>query len=195
METRARESWIPSSIALVDFRHVRAARSWFIGLGVVFVLLGLLAVVVPFAATMATTMLIGWLMLIGGLFQGAHALRNRRWGGSGWALASAAVGVIGGGLVIAFPLAGTLTLTLILAGFFVAEGALKIVRALQHRGMPAWGFLLLDGAVALGLGLMIAVGWPSTAVWALGLLVGINFVFGGVSLLLIGAGARPTAPV
>jgi uncharacterized membrane protein HdeD (DUF308 family) len=173
------------TFAPVDLDSVRRARGWFVALGIAFLILGALAILLPFAASLATTLVLGWLLVAGGFLQGVHAIQNRRWGHSGWALVGAAVEVIAGVLVIAFPIAGTLALTLILAAFLAAEGVIKIIRADQHRGMQAWGWLVFDGILSLVLGLMIALGWPSTAVWALGLLVGIDLAFSGSSLLMI----------
>jgi uncharacterized membrane protein HdeD (DUF308 family) len=179
-----------TSFALVEAHTVREGRGWFIGIGLAFVVLGLLAIFLPFAASLVTTLVIGWLMVIGGVVQGVHALQNRRWAHSGWAVAGAIVQVVAGVLVVIFPLTGTIALTLILAAFFAAEGAFKIIRAVQHRAMPAWGWLLFDGILCLGIGFLILARWPSTSVWAIGLLVGVNFLVGGSSMLLLGITAR-----
>jgi uncharacterized membrane protein HdeD (DUF308 family) len=176
---------------IVELDAVREKRGWFIGLGLVFMALGIMAILLPFIASLVTTIVVGWLMFLGGIVQGVHAVQNRRWGGSGWAIVSAFVYVIAGLLVVAFPITGTLTLTLILAAFFVAQGILKIVRAVQHRTMRAWGWFLFDGILSLVLGLLVGLGWPSTAVWAIGVLVGIDLLFGGSSMLLIGLGTPP----
>lgn len=173
----------------------RESRSWFIGLGIGFLVLGALAIFVPLVASVLTTMLFGWLLVIGGILTAVHAVQNRRWAHSGWALVSAAVEIVAGLLLVAFPLAGTATLTLVLAAFFAAEGVVRIIRAYQHRAAYGWGFLLFDGIVSLVLGGLILLGWPSTAVWALGLLLGIELVLGGSSLLVIGLGAGAPARV
>jgi uncharacterized membrane protein HdeD (DUF308 family) len=178
----------------VDFGAVRENRSWFFALGVAFMALGALAILVPFVASLVTTIVIGWLLLIGGLVQGFHAAQNRRWAGARWALVAAVLHLIAGVLLVAFPVTGTVTLTLVLAVFFLADGILKILRAVQHRPMPVWGWLLFDGLVSLALGVLILAHWPSTAVWALGLLVGIDLALSGTSMLLIGLGAGPAAP-
>lgn len=182
-----------AALPLVDPISVHENRGWFIGLGIALLVLGVLSILLPPLASLATTMVIGWLLVIGGVVQGYHALRNPRWASRGWAIASGIVYLIAGVLVIAFPVTGTAVLTLILASFFVASGILKIARALQHRRMPAWGLLLVDGLLSLVLGILIWVGWPSTAVWALGLLVGIELIFGGSSMLAIGVGAGQLA--
>jgi uncharacterized membrane protein HdeD (DUF308 family) len=178
---------------VVDVEPVREHRGWFVGLGIVFMALGVLAILLPFIASLVTTIVLGWLMIVGGIFQGVHAIQNRRWGNSGWAIVSAILYVVAGLLIVAFPLTGTLTLTLVLAAFFVAQGVLKIIRAAQHRRMHAWPWLLLDGIISLALGLLVGLGWPSTAAWAIGLLVGIDLAFSGSSMLLIGLGAAPLA--
>jgi uncharacterized membrane protein HdeD (DUF308 family) len=102
---------------------------------------------------------------------------------------SSVLGVVAGILLIAFPIAGTLTLTLVLAGFFTAEGVLRIVRAVQHRGMARWGFLLFDGIVTLALGVLILAQWPGSSVWLLGLLLGVHLLVGGMSMLLLATAA------
>jgi uncharacterized membrane protein HdeD (DUF308 family) len=183
-----------TSFPLVDRETVRAGRGWFVALGVSFLVLGVLAIALPLVASLVTTVLIGWLLVVGGVIQGVHAIQNRRWAGSGWALVGAAVLVVAGALVAIFPVVGTLTLTLVLAAFFVAEGLLKMIRAAQHRTLPGWRWLLCDGILSLLLGGLILFQWPSAAVWALGLLVGVNFIFGGSSMLLIGLGAGSMAP-
>jgi len=179
------------SFGVVDLDTVRESRGWFFALGVAFMILGVLAILVPFIASLATAIVIGWLMIVGGLFQGFHAVQNRRWAGSSWAIVGAVLQVIAGVLVVAFPVTGTLVLTLVLAVFFVASGVLKLIRAIQHRAMPRWGWLLFDGIVSLALGLLIAVRWPSTAAWALGVLVGVDLLVGGSSMLMIGLAGRP----
>ena len=169
---------------------VRQSRGWFIALGAALIVLGFLSVAVPFAASLVSTIFLGWMLVFSGIVQGIHAVRARAWQGFPWAVLSSALGVVAGILLIAFPIVGTLTLTLVLAGFFTAEGIVKIVRAVQHRGMERWGFLLFDGIVTLVLGVLIWAQWPGSSVWALGLLVGIHLLVGGVSMLLFAAAAK-----
>src|SRR5262249_51775139 len=114
--------------------------------------LGALAILVPVAAGLAATVLLGWLLVVGGLAEAAHALVNRRWRGSDWAILGALVYVVAGAVVIAFPRMTKLGLTLVLTAFLIGDGALKIVRALQHRDLPAWRWLLCDGVLSFFLG-------------------------------------------
>jgi len=169
---------------------VRRSRGWFIALGAALMILGVLAVAVPLVATLATTIFLGWILIVVGVVHGIHALQSRTWQGFPWAVLSAGVHIAAGALLLAFPIAGTLTLTLVLAGFFTVEGVLKAVRAVQHRGMENWGFLLFDGLVTLALGVLIWTQWPAAAVWVIGLLVGVHLLVGGMSMLLLAASAR-----
>jgi uncharacterized membrane protein HdeD (DUF308 family) len=178
-------------IVPADLATVRPNRGWFVGLGLASMALGVLAILLPLVASLATTFVIGWLMLLGGVLQCYHAVKNRAWAGADWAILAGVVQGLAGVVLILFPVAGTLVLTLVLAGFFVASGVLKGIRAAQHRHLSAWGWLLFDGLLSLALGVLILAGWPSTAVWALGLLVGIDLIFGGSSLLAIAIAARP----
>lgn len=171
---------------------VQEHRGWFIGLGIALSVLGILAIGVPFVATLATTLFIGWLLIIGGVAHAVHAFQNRRWSGFPWALLSSILYVIAGLLIVFNPIVGTLTLTMILAAFFVANGFVKTVRALQHRAMPNWGWLLFDGIVTLALGGLIWARWPSAAIWAIGLLVGVDLLFSGASMLMLGLMGRST---
>jgi uncharacterized membrane protein HdeD (DUF308 family) len=177
-------------LGLVELHTLRESRGSFIGLGIALVVLGALAILMPMIASLVTAVAIGAVLVASGLFEGIHAIRNRRWANSGWSILSALVQLVAGALIVAFPVTGKVTLTLILAAFFFAEGVLKIIRALQHRAMPAWGWLLFDGLLSLALGVLIWWRWPSTAAWAIGLLVGVNVLIGGASMLLIGLSAR-----
>ncbi len=174
---------------LIDLTDVREHPGRFIALGIVFVVLGLVAIFVPFFAGVTITILLGWLLVVGGVIEGIHAVVDRRWGGTGWTIFSALISVVAGVLLVAAPLRGKLFITLVLAGFLVAEGALKIGRALTHRGLVVWGWLFLDGLLSLLLGVMLWVHWPSAAAWALGLLVGIELLLSGTSMLALGLGA------
>jgi uncharacterized membrane protein HdeD (DUF308 family) len=176
-----------------SLESVRERSGWFIALGIGLAVLGFLAIVLPYAASLATGIFFGFLMAAGGIFQLVHAIQNRRWAGSFWGILAGLLYLAAGVLVVAFPVTGTIALTLIFAAFFAADGILKIIRAFQHRKMSGWGWLLFDGLLALALGVLIGLGWPSTAAWALGLLVGINLVFGGTSMVIIGLGVRRAA--
>jgi uncharacterized membrane protein HdeD (DUF308 family) len=164
--------------------------------GIVLVILGLLAVVVPPIATLAVTILFGWLFMVSGVVGLVTTFWMRAAPGFWWALISAALAIMVGALLLAQPVQGALTLTYVLVAFFVIEGGATIMFALDHRRELSgrWGFMLVSGIVDLVLAVMIVAGLPSTAAWAIGLLVGINLVFGGMALISMALDAKNAAP-
>lgn len=163
--------------------------------GIVLVTLGLIAVVIPPVATLAVTFLFGWLFLVSGVIGLATTFMMRHAPGFWWALVSAALGVLVGGMLLAQPAQGALSLTLVLAVFFAIEGVVSIMFALDHKRELSgrWGLMLVSGVVDLALAVMIIAGLPSTAAWAIGLLVGINMLFGGTALIAMALHARNAA--
>ncbi len=163
--------------------------------GVVLVVLGLTAVVIPPFATLAVTILLGWLFLVSGVMGLLTTFWMRHAPGYWWSLISAALGVLVGGMLLAQPATGAFSLTLVLIGFFIIEGVVSIMFALDHKRelTGRWGWMLASGIIDLVLSVMILAGLPSTAAWAIGLLVGINMVFGGSALIGMALHARNAA--
>jgi uncharacterized membrane protein HdeD (DUF308 family) len=163
--------------------------------GIILLILGLAAIVIPPLATLAVEILIGWLLLVSGIVGLITTFRMRGAPGFGWSLLSAIIGIAAGVVLLAWPLSGALSLTLILSIFLLFEGIASIMLALQHRhGFSArWGLLLFSGIVDLILAGIIFMGLPGTAAWAIGLLVGINLVFGGSALISMALHARSAA--
>jgi uncharacterized membrane protein HdeD (DUF308 family) len=192
-----------SSDRLPDFddlrRRVAAAihAHWrlFLVEGIVMMVLGLLAIAEPEVASLAVTIFIGWLFLIAGIFRTVSLLQHRAVPGFGWALATAVLAVVLGLVLLIRPMAGVLTLTIALVAFFILEGISAILLAVEHRRhLPSWGWVLFSGLIDLVLAFLIWDGWPSSADWAIGLLVGINMVFVGLSLIMTAIAARTMAP-
>jgi uncharacterized membrane protein HdeD (DUF308 family) len=108
-----------------------------------------------------------------------------------WSVALAVLATLLGAVLLAQPMQGTLTLTMVLVAFFVAEGIATIIVALQvHRPMRNWAWTLFSGVIDLVLAYLIWHGWPGSAAWAIGLLVGINMFFLGMSLAMTAIAAR-----
>jgi uncharacterized membrane protein HdeD (DUF308 family) len=167
----------------------------FLAEGIVMMVLGLLAIAVPEVASLAITIFIGWLFFIGGIFRTVSLLQHRNMPGFGWSLATALLAIVLGLVLLLRPMAGVLTLTLALIAFFILEGVSAILLAIEHRRhLPSWGWVLFSGFVDLLLAFLIWDGWPSSAGWAIGLLVGINMVFLGLSLIMTALAARTMAP-
>jgi uncharacterized membrane protein HdeD (DUF308 family) len=164
--------------------------------GIVLVVLGLLAIVLPPIATLAVEILFGWLFLISGIMGLITTFWMRQAPGFWWALLSAVLGIAAGIVLLMWPLSGVLTLTLILIVFFTIEGIATIMYALDHKRELSgrWGWMLASGIVDLIVAGIIFVGLPGTAAWAIGLLVGINMIFGGSALIAMALHARELDP-
>jgi uncharacterized membrane protein HdeD (DUF308 family) len=174
------------------------SRHWglFLFEGIVLLILGTLAILAPVVASVAATVFFGWLLLISGIVGLITTFRARQAPGFWWSLASALLGIIAGGLLLVWPVQGTLSLTAVLIAFLLIEGVVSIMYALEHRNALSgrWGWVLASGALDVLLGLLLLFGLPGTALWALGLLIGINMLFGGWSLIFMALHARPKSP-
>jgi uncharacterized membrane protein HdeD (DUF308 family) len=159
--------------------------------GIVLVVLGMAAIALPVIATLAVAIFLGWLFLISGVVGLITTFMMRNAPGFWWSLLSAVLALGAGLVLLAWPVSGAVSLTLVLIVFFVIEGVASIMLALQHReSAPRWGWLLASGIVDLILAGLILAALPGTAAWALGLLVGINMIFGGASLIGMALHAR-----
>jgi uncharacterized membrane protein HdeD (DUF308 family) len=163
--------------------------------GVVLLVLGATAIVLPPLATLAVTILLGWLFLVSGVVGLFTTFWMRHAPGFWWSLLSAVLGIAVGIWLLAAPVTGALSLTVILVAFFIIEGIASIMFALDHKRELSgqWGWMLVSGVIDLILAALIFAGLPSTAAWALGLLVGINMVFGGAALIAMALHARNPA--
>jgi uncharacterized membrane protein HdeD (DUF308 family) len=163
--------------------------------GIVLVVLGILAIVVPQVATLAVTLFLGWLFLISGVVGLITTFMARHAPGFWWALLSAVIAIVAGLLLLGRPLVGVVSLTYLLIAFFIVEGVVSIMYALEHKKELSgrWAWMLVSGIIDLILAGMILAGLPSTAEWALGLLVGINMLFGGTSMIAMALHARSDA--
>jgi uncharacterized membrane protein HdeD (DUF308 family) len=170
---------------------IQAHWKLFLAQGIVMMVLGALAVVVPILATLAVEIFVGWLFFVAGLFRVVWVWRSRQTPGFAWSLLTAVLAIVLGLVLILRPLAGVLTLTMVLVAFFVIEGIASIIGAIEHRRhLRSWGWVLFSGIIDLLLAYLIWAGWPSSAGWAIGLLVGINMVFLGLSLVMTALAAR-----
>ena len=175
------------------------SRHWvlFLSEGIALVILGLLALMAPAVASVAATVFFGWILLLSGIVGLIATFRARHAPGFGWSLLSALVGIAAGVLLLGWPVQGTLSLTAVLIAFLLVEGGVSIMYALEHRSALShrWGWMLASGILDVALGVLLLVGLPGTALWALGLLLGINLLFGGWALILMALQARPARDV
>jgi uncharacterized membrane protein HdeD (DUF308 family) len=189
---RSRFEGVQAAVAASLHLHWRA----FLIEGIVLLILGVFAIVIPNVATLAVEVFIGWVLLVSGVVGLISTFRMRSAPGFGWSLLSAVIAIAAGVILLAWPLSGVLSLTLILTAFLTIEGVASIMLALTHRhGFSArWALLLVSGLIDLVLAALIFLGLPATAAWAIGLLVGINMVFGGSALISMALQARSLAP-
>lgn len=164
--------------------------------GIVLLILGIAAIIVPPLAGIGITIVVGWLLLIGGVAGLVATVGARQAPGFGWSLLSAIAALIAGGLLLWNPLAGLVTLTYVLIVYFVADGVFSIVYALEHRREQSsrWQWLVFSGITDLVIAILIITGAPGSFAWALGLLVGIDLIFAGIPLIGMAMAARRSAP-
>jgi uncharacterized membrane protein HdeD (DUF308 family) len=167
----------------------------FLSEGIVLSILGVAAIAVPQIATLAFTLVIGWLFLISGIVGLITTFWMRNAPGFLWSLVSAVVAIAAGIVLLLWPISGSLSLTFVLIAFFIVEGVVTIMYAIDHRNQQSsrWGWMLASGVVDLILAGLIFAQLPSSATWALGLLVGINLVFGGTAMIGMALAARNPA--
>src|SRR5258708_10232472 len=175
---------------------LRAHWKFFLIEGIVLLILGAIAVGVPPVATVAVELFIGWLILLSGLLGLVMVFETRGSAGFGWSLLSALLGIVVGVVLLIWPLSGVLSLTVMLTAFLTLEGVASIMYALAHRreSSSRWELMLVSGIVDLILAGLILAGLPGTAVWAIGLLDGINLLVGGLALIAIALQARASPP-
>jgi uncharacterized membrane protein HdeD (DUF308 family) len=155
------------------------ARTWLIVVGTLALIIGIVSVAVPLIASVAITIFIGWVLVVAGVVAGVHAVSHR----AALRGLDAVLTLVAGLYLLIFPLSGTVSLTFILSVWFCAGGLLSLLAASRRRDAPDMAMTAFGGALSVILGVLIAVSLPSSAGWAIGLLVGINLIFWGVRAL------------
>lgn len=163
---------------------LRGKWRWFLGVGIAMIILGIVAVIMPFSMSLTIEILVGSLLLAGGVLKFIHALKAIKAGGWVWELLASLVYIAAGILLLGFPLQGLITLTALLALFFLINGVFRIIAAVQLRSISTWVWMLMSGIIAFVLGAMIWAKLPSDSLWAIGLIVGIDLIFSGWVLFL-----------
>lgn len=176
---------------------LRRYRTWFMIYGGLLVVLGVTAIALPYLATLAASLFVGWLLLVAGAF-GMFAAFSAGQSAAGfwWHLFIAFLYLLAGLVMLFSPVAGMFTLTILLVAYLLAGGVSKFILALGYRStIPrAWLWVLLSGLVDIALAVIIMMGFPGTALWVIGLLVGINLLFMGISLMVAAYHCRDLSP-
>jgi uncharacterized membrane protein HdeD (DUF308 family) len=169
---------------------VKESVGWSIGLSVLMIIAGVLAIVIPPVAGLTVLLVVAWLLMFSGAFHFVFAWHTRTAGGTIWELLLGILYIAVGAYALVHPAAGLASLTLLLAAYLFAEGVLELVLSFRLRPMHGSSWLLFDGIVTLILGVLIWRTWPSSTEWVIGTLVGISMLFSGVSRLGISLAAR-----
>jgi len=159
-------------------------------MGILTVIIGIIALGSPMASGVVLTYMIAFLLIGGGITRGIYAFKAGSLGKGILMLVFGAATVIAGFVVLANPILGLATLTIILFAYFLVDGIAEIILAFQIKPQQGWGMMLVNGIVSLLLAIMVYRNWPVSAVWLPGVLVGINLLFSGITMLAIGSTAR-----
>jgi uncharacterized membrane protein HdeD (DUF308 family) len=172
------------------FKAARRFSGWLIAAAILFIVLGAFAIVEPAVAGLGVALLVGWLLIFGGI---SHFVSAFEGGGARRVLFEILAGVvfvIGGWYLVTHPLLALSTLTLLLAAVIIAAGVCEIITYFRLKREQASGWILFNGIVAVILGALIWMHWPSSSVWAIGTLVGVNLLLTGITRLMVGLTGR-----
>jgi uncharacterized membrane protein HdeD (DUF308 family) len=186
-----------SNLSISDMQHavrdtVRHHWQLFLTQGVIMTILGVLAVIWPQISTVAVDVYVGWLFLLSGVVGLATMFLAQDVQAFLWLLLTAALSLFVGIVLLWHPVEGAVSLTLVLIAFFIVEGIFQIAASISYRDVfpDSWGWLLASGIADLILAALIIKGWPSTAGWALGLIVGVNLVTSGAAIIMVALAGR-----
>jgi uncharacterized membrane protein HdeD (DUF308 family) len=172
---------------------VRNSAGWTIAIGVLILIAGIIALMLPMLAALAATFTLAWIALFIGTLQLIHAYQTRKESGVIWRVLTGLLNIVLGVVLFWWPLEGVIALALMLAALVTAIGIMEIMFAVRHRSTPGWGWVLTTGIVSVLLGILIAVGWPENSFWFIGLYVGISMISGGVWRIALGLAIRKAA--
>ena len=186
-----------SNLSISDMQHavrdtVRHHWQLFLTQGVIMTVLGVLAVIWPQISTVAVDIYVGWLFLLSGVVGLATMFLAQDVQAFLWLLLTAALSLFVGIVLLWHPVEGAVSLTLVLIAFFIVEGIFQIAASISYRDVfpDSWGWMLASGIADLILAALIIKGWPSTAGWALGLIVGVNLVTSGAAIIMVALAGR-----
>ena len=161
-----------------------------IGLGILFIVLGMIGVAGQTLFSFVSINVLGTFLIIGGVLQGAHALKSHGWRSVGIQIILSLLYIAAGLYTWAFPIPALEVITLWLAAVFFVTGFLRLVSAFQHRVFAEWFWLALSSAISILMGVLIMNSFPSSSLWLPGLLIAIELLLQGWSLLFLGIAAR-----
>jgi uncharacterized membrane protein HdeD (DUF308 family) len=181
------ENKMTTSSVAGAFRQVAGVS---IGFSVLMIVLGTFAVALPLATGIGVAILVAWTMIFGGFAHLAYAFAAEGAGSFFWRLLIGIAYIVGGFYLAFHPALSLVSLTLVLAAIFFAEGVMRIVFFFQVRSLPGAGWILFDGVITVVLGFLVARDWPSSSSWAIGTIVGVNLLVSGFTRLMYSVAAR-----
>jgi uncharacterized membrane protein HdeD (DUF308 family) len=158
----------------------RPGRGWQGSCGVLLIVLGFLAVLMPAVAALATAIVFAWLLILSGGFEVAHAIQTRAQRGFGWKLASGLLTLVLGLALLVMPVAGVASLALLVGSVLLVSGVARLMLAWRMRPSRGWGWVMFDGSLSVVLAVLIVVGWPGSSLAIIGLLTGFTLISSGV---------------
>lgn len=168
----------------------RERRGWSLGLGILLVVLGIIAISAPFFATLALALMTGWLLILAGIEQVVFAIQRSEKEGLSTKLLLGAIYIVAGGVLLRRPFVAAVTITMTVGILLIVDGILEIALGIRLRGTAATGWLLTGGILSLILGGITLRGLPQTSMWLIGSFVGIRLVFKGIEHIRL----HPTLP-
>jgi uncharacterized membrane protein HdeD (DUF308 family) len=172
------------------FSEIAGKWAWFAGLGGVLLLFAAMVFMNISATTMATTWLIGFILLLGGAVQLVQALFTDRWSRSATAILGGALYVFGGAMIMREPAQGSILITILVMIALSISGVVRIGIALAHRDVAGWWVVLIGGITSIAVGVMLLASLPWSGTWVLGMLIGVELAVQGISWLAFGLGLR-----
>jgi uncharacterized membrane protein HdeD (DUF308 family) len=169
--------------------RVHDSWGWFVALGIALIVLGIVCVMGNVTATMASVLALGWLFVLGAVVSLVQAFRTYDWSGFFLYLLTALLRGVAGYLLIRYPGSGEVSITILLAALFIVGGLFRSVGATTMR-FPSWGWSAFSGIVSVVVGFMLIYQLPNASLWFIGFLVGVDFIFDGISLITLGTAVK-----
>lgn len=182
MESYSRNAEIGELETSIE-KTVRRNRGWYVAQGILFLIVGLIALILPVVTVLSVEIFLAVLLIISGIYQIIHGFTDR----SGWLIFSGLLSLGVGLAMLLMPIAGAIALATLIAFFLLVDGIIEIILSIQMRFSARWGWLMASGILSILLGSLLLIGWPEQTLFMVGVFLGISFVFYGVAVLAVAA--------
>ncbi len=179
----------PRASVTAGLEESHESWGWFVALGIALIILGVICIAGEVTATLITVLTFGWLLIVGSILALMQAFRVRNWSGFFLYFLSALLRGVTGYLLLHYPFSAEVSLTLLLASFFIVGGIFRAAGSGTLR-FPRWSWAAVSGLVSVALGVMLLMQLPIVSLWFIGLAIGIEFIFDGVSVVTLGSALR-----